>query len=521
VKQDAKHVVVIGAGPPGSPQAYELTKLGVKSVVLEKDGVVGGLARTEQFRGYHFDMGGHRFFTKAPEVNRMWQEVLGNEFLLPRPALTHLLQRKYFDYPLKPWNALSGLGPYQAVRLALSYLKWQVFPHSAEETFEQWVTNRFGRRLFLLFFRAYTEKVWGVPCNELKAEWAAQRIKDLSFRTAVMNMIMKPKRTIKTLIDAFHYPRLGPGMMWRAVAAEVHKRGCEGRSRRAGLAQSPRRNARHRRQRENDGERERKVSGSDFVSTMPITELAMKLEPAAPPEVVDAAKRLNYRSFLTVCPDHRQGAPVPRQLDLHPRPGRERRAHPELQELEPRHGRRPVEDRTRPRVLLRRGRRDVEHADDELIAMAKRELETIGLAVGADVEMGCVFRMAEGVSRVRLGLRRVPRSLEELHSAVRNLQTIGRNGLHRYNNQDHAMLTGMLAARNIALGEKNDVWAVNTDQDYHEEIVEEVGPNAAHIPARAGAPAPPSTPRARRPRAAASWCAKPPTATERGRASRP
>ena len=480
MNQADKHVVVIGAGPSGLTAAYELTKHGVKSVVLEKDGVVGGLARTEQFRGYHFDMGGHRFFTKAPEVNRMWREVLGDEFL-HRARLSRIYyDGKYFDYPLKPWNALSGLGPYQAVRLALSYMKWQVFPHADEETFEQWVTNRFGRRLFLLFFRAYTEKVWGVPCNELKAEWAAQRIKDLSFRTAVMNMIMKPRRTIKTLIDAFHYPRLGPGMMWRAVTDEVRKRGCEV-DLDAPVMRIHRNGMRVTAVSVKNGSGERRVEGSDFVSTMPITELAMKLEPAAPPEVVEAAKRLNYRSFLTVCliidkehlfPDnwiyiHDPGVNVGRIQNY-------KNWSPDM-----------VADQKKTGLGLEyfcdEGDEMWNTPDDELIAMAKRELETIGLAGGAKVDMGCVFRMPKAYPVYDSAYAEYLEVLKSYIAQFENLQTIGRNGLHRYNNQDHAMLTGMLAARNIALGEKNDVWAVNTDQDYHEEIVEEVGPNAAHL----------------------------------------
>ncbi len=217
-------VVVIGGGPGGLTAAYELTKFNRRPIVLEKRDKVGGLARTENFRGFSFDIGGHRFFTKSEEVEKMWHEVLADEFLR-RPRLSRIYYKnKFFHYPLKAFNSLVGLGFFQCALILLSYLKWQLFPYPQEDTFEQWVTNRFGKRLFLTFFKTYTEKVWGIPCSELKAEWAAQRIKDLSLKTALLSMFLKPKRTVKTLIEEFHYPRLGPGMMWKAVKEEVEQR---------------------------------------------------------------------------------------------------------------------------------------------------------------------------------------------------------------------------------------------------------------------------------------------------------
>ena len=216
-------MVVIGAGPAGLTAARELARQGLAPVVLEKDGIVGGLARTEQYKGFQFDMGGHRFFTKVDEVQKIWQEVLGADFLR-RPRLSRIYYNgRFFHYPLKPFNALAGLGIGRSVLVVLSYLRWQLFPYREEDTFEQWVTNRFGRRLFETFFKTYTEKVWGIPCSELRAEWAAQRIKDLSLRSAVVSMFLKPRRTIKTLIEEFDYPRLGPGMMWRAVTEEIRR----------------------------------------------------------------------------------------------------------------------------------------------------------------------------------------------------------------------------------------------------------------------------------------------------------
>src|SRR6266508_656653 len=220
-----KQVVIIGAGPAGLTAAYELAKLNLHPTVLEKGDKVGGLARTEDYKGFYFDMGGHRFFTKVDEVKKMWKEILGEDFL-HRPRLSRIFyNQKFFYYPLKPINALIGLGLWESVLIALSYLRWRLFPYRREDSFEQWVTNRFGKRLFQTFFKAYTEKVWGISCSELKAEWAAQRIKDLSLKTVLLSMFFKPENTIKTLIDQFDYPRRGPGMMWNAVKEQIERRG--------------------------------------------------------------------------------------------------------------------------------------------------------------------------------------------------------------------------------------------------------------------------------------------------------
>jgi len=172
-------VVVVGAGPAGLTAALELTKLGLRPLVFEKGDKVGGHARTETYRGFHVDMGGHRFFTKVEEVRKLWTEILPRDFLR-RPRLSRIyFNRRWFYYPLRPVNALVGLGLWQSVRILGSYVRCQLFPYRREETFEHWVTNRFGQRLFRTFFKTYTEKVWGIPCSELKAEWAAQRIKGL------------------------------------------------------------------------------------------------------------------------------------------------------------------------------------------------------------------------------------------------------------------------------------------------------------------------------------------------------
>jgi len=468
-----KHVVVIGGGPAGLTAGYELTKFDLRPVVLEKEGLVGGLARTETYKGFHFDMGGHRFFTKVEEVNKMWQDVLGGEFLR-RPRLSRIYYNgKFFFYPLKPLNALLGLGFFQAVLIVLSFIWWQLFPYRREETFEQWVTNRFGRRLFLTFFKTYTEKVWGISCSELKAEWAAQRIKDLSLKTALRSMFIKPKKTIKTLIEEFDYPRRGPGMMWSAVKSEIEQR--RGVVRLNSDVVRINRTDMHvdsvvvRR----DGVEE-VISGTDFISSMPVTHFIKALDPPAPSAVRSAAARLTYRDFLTVVliidkPHifddnwvyiHDPGVHVGRIQNF-------KNWSPDM-----------VPDPSKTSLGLEyfctEGDKVWTMADADLIEMGRREIDRIGLARYEDVVDGCVVRVQKAYPVYDSDYREFLGVVRQFVDGLENCQTIGRNGLHRYNNQDHAMLTGMLAVRNLVLGEHHDLWSVNTDQEYHEEIRERV-----------------------------------------------
>ncbi len=460
--------VVIGAGPAGLTTGYELAKLGFRPIVLEQQNLVGGLASTAQYRGYYFDMGGHRFFTKVEEVKKMWQEVLRENFLR-RPRLSRIYyDGKFFFYPLRPLNALRGLGLWEGLLIVLSYLKWQLLPYRREDTFEQWVTNRFGKRLFETFFKAYTEKVWGISCSELKAEWAAQRIKDLSLRTALLSMFLKPKTTIKTLIEEFDYPRYGPGMMWNAVKSEIERR--------AGTvlmeAEVVRVNRTGRRIDSvvvrHDG-REETIQGTNFISSMPVTEFVRRLE-QPPTAVVDAAARLRYRDFLTVvCIVNKPELFPDNWIYVH---------DPEVQvgRIQNFKNWSPdmVPDSTKTSLGLEyfctEGDALWTMRDEELIQLATCELERIGLCRAADVEDGCVVRVPKAYPVYGSDYREALAVVREFVDSLENFRTIGRNGLHRYDNQDHAMLTGMLAVRSMVLGEPHDLWSVNTEQEYHEEV---------------------------------------------------
>jgi protoporphyrinogen oxidase len=470
---DEKQVVIIGAGPAGLTAAYELAKLNQRPLVLEERDKVGGLSCTENYQGFHFDMGGHRFFTKVNEVKQFWHEILDGDFLR-RPRLSRIYyRRKFFYYPLKPLNALLGLGFWNSTLIILSYIKWQLFPYKKEDTFEQWVTNRFGKRLFKTFFETYTEKVWGIPCSELKAEWAAQRIKDLSLKTALVAMFVKPKQTIKTLIEEFEYPRFGPGMMWKAVKEAIDRR--NGRVQLdSKVIQINRNGSRIDSVTISHNGHSETIEGTDFISSMPVTDFVKKLSPSAPAEVLKAAEQLKYRDFLTVClivnrshlfPDnwiyvHDPSVKVGRIQNF-------KNWSPDM-----------VPDKNKTSLGLEyfcsEGDEVWKMRDEDLIELGKREVERIGLASYADIEGGCVFRVPKSYPVYDSGYRESLSKLRNFLGSLENFQTVGRNGLHRYNNQDHAMLTGMLAVRNVVSGERNDLWSVNTDQEYIEEVQEPI-----------------------------------------------
>jgi protoporphyrinogen oxidase len=331
------------------------------------------------------------------------------------------------------------------------------------------VTNRFGRRLFRTFFETYTEKVWGIPCTELKAEWAAQRIKDLSLKSAVLNMFLKPKNTIKSLIEQFHYPRLGPGMMWNAVKAEVERR--QGTVRLNSPVVRINRTGRHIDSVvvSHDG-REELIPGDDFISSMPVTELIKRLDPPAPPEVLAAAHHLKYRDFLTVVLIvNRPHVFEDNWIYIHDpqvKVGRIQNFKNWSPDMVPD----PAKTSLGLEYFCTEGDAVWLTPDDELIEQGKREVERISLARAADIEDGCVVRVPKAYPVYDADYRVYLATIREFVDGLENLQTVGRNGLHRYNNQDHAMLTGMLAVRNMVLGQRNDLWAVNTDQEYHEEV---------------------------------------------------
>ena len=460
-------VIVLGAGPAGLTAAYELSKAGVAASVFEKDGEVGGIARTINYKNYLFDIGGHRFFSKFKEVRDIWNEILPDDFLT-RPRLSRIYYNgKFFFYPLKPWNALSNLGFLTSLSVGASYIRSQVRPYRQVQNFEQWVTNKFGKKLFEIFFRTYTEKVWGISCQEIQADWAAQRIKSLSLGKAVMDALGLMKKTkITTLIDEFLYPRKGPGQIWQKAAERVKEMGGT-IALRSRLLRFGREGNRIRSAVICTDGREEAIDGDHFLSSIPLSELVGRMDPPAPPGILDAARGLRYRDFFTV-------GLVIRKRDIFPdnwiyihspevlvarvqnfknwSPGMV--PDPEMSSL----GLEYFCFETDP--IWRRTNAD-------LIKMATAEVEKLNFSKRQDIVDAIVIRSPKTYPIYDQGYKERIEAIKGYLGTIENLQTIGRNGLHRYNNQDHSMLTAILAVRNI-LGGRYNVWDVNVEDEYHE-----------------------------------------------------
>jgi len=477
-------VVIIGAGPAGLTAAYMLSKAGVRSIVLEKDQMVGGLARTVNYKGYYFDTGGHRFFTKVESIDNIWKEVLGED-LLQRNRLSRIYyNKKFFYYPLRPFNALLGLGGWNSILILFSYLIAQLFPSKDEETFEDWVSNRFGKRLFKIFFKTYTEKVWGISCNDISAEWAAQRVTGLSLITALKNAIIKnqngqrdKRKVIKTLIDEFDYPKFGPGMMWQALLDILQRTGSQVwlESEVEGICWSG--NKVEALEVKRNGKIEL-LYGSDFISSMPIREALQRFKPEVPKDVLDAANDLKYRDFLTVALIIRKPMLFPDTwIYIHDPDVKVGRIQ-NFKNWSPFMVPDPNNTCLGLEYFCYEGDELWNLADDELIELGKTELETLGLANQDDVQEGTVVRMPKAYPIYDLTYRKSLDVVRQFLKPLGNLQMVGRNGMHKYNNQDHSMLTAMLSAENI-LGANHDLWAINVEQEYHEEITLEPGEEAA------------------------------------------
>ena len=464
------HVVIVGAGPAGLTAAYLLAQRGHRVTVVEGSDVIGGISQTARYKGYRFDIGGHRFFTKIAPVQALWDELLGDAFIdVPRLSRIHYNGR-FFDYPLQAWNALSGLGLINTARILLSYLDAKLHPSPVEETFEQWVVNRFGRRLYEIFFKTYTEKVWGLPCHEISAEWAAQRIQGLSLTRAILSATSLQKRNddIKSLIHTFKYPRLGPGQMWEVARDRVVEMGGDVRMEHRmtsiettdGSASAVICDAR--------GETVR-IEADHVLSTTDIRALVRSLGTHAAPAVQAAGEALRYRDFLVV-------ALVLDRTDLFPdnwiyvhtpgvKVGRIQNFNNWSSDMVPPDGGTCVG----MEYFCFEGDGLWESSDAALLELATKELASLGLADAASVSDGAVVRMKKAypiydafyrghLDQVRACIDRIP-----------NLHTIGRNGMHKYNNQDHSMYTAMLCLDNMLGLATHDIWAVNTDFEYHEE----------------------------------------------------
>jgi protoporphyrinogen oxidase len=465
-------VAIVGAGPAGLTAGYELVKRGIETIVLEQANLVGGISRTEMYKGYRFDIGGHRFFTKVPQVERFWHEILDKEFIqVPRLSRIYY-QGKFYNYPLSVPNTLSNVGIANSLLMVMSYLKAKLKGSlnltPEPETFEEWVIDRFGERLYRTFFKTYTEKVWGIPCNQIRADWAAQRIQGMSLRRVLINAVFGSQNA-KSLIKEFDYPILGPGMMWERTQELIEAKG--------GIVQLNTRVKRISRSGkriesitvEQNGKTQQ-IEADRFISTMPVTALLQCLDPLPPPAVIAAAKGLKYRDFLIV-------ALIVDRDDLFPDNWIYIHS-PEFQV-----GRIQNFKNWSPAMVPEAGKTCLGmeyfcNDDDELWGRSTEELialatqEAIDLNIGVlpgDVRDGTVIRQRKAYPVYDGEYRQHLQVIQDYLETFENLQTVGRNGMHRYNNQDHSMLTAMLAVQNI-LGEQHDLWTVNVERSYHEEF---------------------------------------------------
>ncbi len=459
---------MLGAGPAGLTAAYVLARRGAHGVVFEADGTVGGIAKTVVYDGYRFDLGGHRFFTKLSIVQRLWEEVLGDD-LLVRPRLSRIYyDGKYFAYPLQAKDVIGRLGIIESVLCALSYFRSRLGARRrSEETFEDWVESRFGRRLYDAFFGPYTEKVWGIPGSEIRAEWAAQRIKDFSFTKAVLSILGLHREPVTTLIEQFHYPRLGPGQMWEELQQRAATGGVPVRPRHRVV--SVRHEAGHVTEIVVSHEgRDEAISVDAVLSSIPLSELVLSLDPLPPIEVTAAARRLRYRDLCLVALILDDEEPFPDNWiylhDAGTRAGRVQNFGAWSSAMV-----KPGTTCLGVEYFCFEGDDIWELSDTDAVRMATDELASIGLIDPAHVLDGVKVRVPRAYPMYDGDYRDSVSTLKGFLAGFDNLKTFGRNGLHRYNNQDHSMWTAILATLNLLDGTDHDVWSVNTDETYLEE----------------------------------------------------
>ncbi len=472
-KSSTQKLLIVGAGPAGLTAAYQIGKASGTATVLEEDTVVGGISRTAQREGWRFDIGGHRFFTKVTAVSDLWHEILDEDDFLLRPRMSRIYyDGKFYDYPLKATNALRNLGILESILCVLSYVWVRINPPKDQTHFEGWVASRFGWRLYKKFFKTYTEKVWGIPADELQADWAAQRIKNLSLFKAILNAVLprRNQKEITSLIEEFEYPKFGPGMMWEKCHELVNEKGSQVLfehkvnhfSHKDGKVVSVQATT-------PDGSVE--FDADSVISSMPLPHLLQAMNPPASEQALNAAASLTFRDFLTVA------LIVPEENGF---PDNWIYIHSE----EVRVGRVQNFGQWSP-YLVKEGRTclgleyfvnigdDLWNSNDEdLVAKATKELGVLGLVEPGLVEGGYVVRMPRAYPMYDNEYQENVEIIRSwLNQYAKNVYPVGRNGMHRYNNQDHSMLTAMLSVENI-YGASHDIWQVNVEEDYHEEISE-------------------------------------------------
>lgn len=466
------NLTVIGGGPAGLSAAHEALRLGASTVVIEKEPVVGGLARTVEHDGHRFDIGPHRFFTTNDEVRDLFIDVAGED-LLRVPRMTRIRHgERWFDYPLTPVGAAFGLGPVESARILSSYAaarSRRMLKPAEPVTFEDWTVDAFGRRLFETFFEGYTEKVWGISCREISADWAAQRIKGLSLVTAVANALGSRAGKVKTLADEFLYLRRGAGSLYERMSDRILAGGGE-----VHLASTVEtiehddRSAKAVTWRGGDGQRETRHVEA-LLSSAPLTELLAMMRPAPPADVLDACRGLRYRAHLAVNLIV-EGNPFPDNWIYVHSPGVRAARIANYRNFSPEMAAGPGTSPLTVEYFCFPGDETWRMDDEALLALASRELVHMGLhGVGErQVARGFVLRSPQAYPVIETGHDARVGRIREWLSRFDNLLPIGRAGMFKYNNQDHAIATGLLAARTVLGHGRFDPWQVNIDASYLE-----------------------------------------------------
>lgn len=479
-----KKIAIIGAGPAGLTAAYLLLKAKQQVYIFEKDKkYVGGISRTEEYKGFLFDIGGHRFFSKSQEVENFWTEILGDEMLVRPRSSKVFYKNTFFSYPLKASEALFKLGIFESIYCVLSYLRAKIYPIKKPINFEDWVINEFGKRLYTIFFKTYTEKVWGISCREISADWAAQRIKGLSLSSAIKNSLFKSTskkdEVIKTLINSFRYPKKGPGQMWETCMHKCLEMGLqiEMNTEVNGLLY------------ENNNwsicnmNTSAETKFDVVISTAALKDIFPNIKPSIQPKTLAAVNNLNYRDFITVVLIMKDEKIFSDNwIYIHDSKVKVGRVQ-NFKSWSPY----MVPDDSKACYGLEYFCFENDGlwkaSDRELITLASKEFEQIGLGKMANVLDGYVVRQPKAYPVYD---KMYKENVQEIISELKNyagLYLIGRNGMHKYNNQDHSMMTAMLAVKNI-LADKEiyNLWNVNQDAEYHEEGVANLNEGGRLIP---------------------------------------
>jgi len=466
----AETIYVLGAGPAGLASAYNLTKQGYSVVVVEREAKVGGLAKSIEYQGFILDYGPHRFFTKIAPVLQLWDEVLGTDQVLVNRLTRIFYGGRYFSYPLKDFETLLVLGPLESFKIIASYSKSQLFPNRYPRNFAEWVTGKFGKRLFEIFFEGYTEKLWGIPCTEISTDWASQRIKGLSLLKAIRNALLGNDGKVKTLIDEFQFPKLGSGQLYENIHKYLQ------RHNQTVLLNTEVVQIHHDKfqvkqitLKDCQTGTEKTVTCDGVISSIPINLLVQLLNKPAPEQVISSAKSLRFRNTILVYLIVECGNLFPDNWlyinDPDVMLGRVTNFANWSKEMLPNEYQTPlcceywcnIDDSMWHR------------SEAELLAQAESELKKIGLLHNEQVSGGFIVRLPRTYPIYAGNYKQALASIQSYMQQFSNLQLVGRYGAFKYNNQDHSLLMGILAAENISTPGKHDLWAVNSDSEYQEE----------------------------------------------------